>query len=103
MTPLDLVRLTPTRFNGTQITRITYGTRFGGPRARRISEVLACPFHLAHPGVRRTGCGRSSGAPGLRSEGDTRVDPRIPSGVTDARRRGRPRRTALTGRPTTSA
>ena len=28
-----------------------------------------CPFRLTHPGVRRTGCGRSSGAPALAPTG----------------------------------
>ena len=64
--------------------------------------LISCPFRLTHPGVRRTGCGRSSGAPGLGSEGHPawtnvfRVEFQTQGG-------GRPRRTALTGRPATSA
>jgi hypothetical protein len=40
-------------------------------RADDLANDLAapCPFRLTHSGVRRTGCGRSSGAPGLGSEG----------------------------------
>jgi hypothetical protein len=62
----------------------------------------ACPFRLTDPGVRRAGCGRSSGAPGLGSEGHPawthvfRVEFQTHGG-------GRPRRTALTDRPATSA
>jgi hypothetical protein len=62
----------------------------------------SCPFRLTHPSVRRTGCGSALSALGLGSEGHPawtylfRVE-------FQTQRGGRPRRTALTGRPATSA
>ena len=53
---------------------------------RQQGRTGTCPFRLTRPGVRRTGCGRSSAALGLGSEGP-RVDLRVPCGASDARRR----------------
>ena len=74
--------------------------------ARLLADALIADIRLSlpftHPGVRRTGCGHSSGAPGLGSEGHPvwthvfRVEFQTHGG-------GRPRRTALTDRPPTSA
>jgi hypothetical protein len=33
--------------------------------ADSLTRQLPCPFRLTHPGIRRTGCGHSSGAPAL--------------------------------------
>jgi hypothetical protein len=63
---------------------------------------LACPFRLTQPGVRRTGCGCSSGAPALAPTGHparTHVF-RVVFQTLGGRRL---RRTALTGRPEPSA
>jgi hypothetical protein len=62
----------------------------------------ACPFRLTHPSVRGTGCGRSSSALGLGSEGHPAWT-YVFREEFQAQRGGRPRRTALTGRPATSA
>jgi hypothetical protein len=58
-------------------------------RAEEIAiSILAaepCPFRLTHPSVRRTGCGRSSSALGLGSEGHPAWTQRVPCEVSDAR------------------
>jgi hypothetical protein len=47
----------------------------------RSSFSITCPFHLAHPGARRTGGGRSSEALDLCCEGHPSVDQRGPCAV----------------------
>jgi hypothetical protein len=60
-----------------------------GPRIFSCGPMLdkTCPFYLAHPGARRTGCDRSSGAPGLGSEGHPACTTVDRCGVADARPR----------------
>jgi ABC transporter substrate binding protein len=60
---------------------------------RGAGDIEPCPFRLTRPGVQRTGCGRSSGAPALAPKGH-------PAWTRQAEEeRGEP----LTGRPEPSA
>src|SRR4029453_504875 len=61
-----------------------------------------CYLRLTHPGVRRTGCGRSSGAPTLAPTGHPAWT-HVFRAVFQTAGGRRPRRTALTGRPEPSA
>ena len=59
------------REEGTMMVRPVDAPGGVGPRmsARVLARIATCPFRLTHPGVRRTGCGRSSGAPALAPKG----------------------------------